>query len=91
MTCAVSAYPEPTVFYWLHDDVPLTQSDKTHDKYKGGNLLQTSLTILDVVEGEDSGIYSCVAENGEGVSTSPGIELKILVGEWSIDTARNHC
>ena len=80
LTCAVSAYPESSGFYWRKDGAPLERS-LNPAKYTGGNLLQTSLTIPEVVAGEDSGIYSCVAENEAGVSTSAGVKLEIQVGE----------
>ncbi|GFR66575.1 hemicentin-1 [Elysia marginata] len=78
LTCAVSAYPEPSRFYWRKDGARLNLS-LSSEKYRGGNLLQTSLTILEVMDGEDSGVYSCVAENELGVSTSPDIQLEIEV------------
>ncbi|XP_059165768.1 hemicentin-1-like [Physella acuta] len=74
LTCAVSALPSVTNFYWTRNG---TQLQTPSPKYQGGTITQTNLTIFSLDPKSDPGVYACVATNSEGTTTSSNISLTV--------------
>lgn len=69
LTCTVLGNPEPRI-YWIKDDQKLDASDNRRKiRYENG------MAYLELHETlpEDAGIYTCVAENIHGTSTTESI------------------
>ncbi|KYN45103.1 Muscle M-line assembly protein unc-89 [Trachymyrmex septentrionalis] len=69
LTCTVLGNPEPRI-YWTKDDQKLNASDNRYKmRFENG---MAYLELQDALP-EDAGIYSCVAENTHGTSTTESI------------------
>ena len=81
LTCGVEAFPPLTSIKWVKDglgDISLSQTTSTgQNKYSGGTLVAPDLTIYDLDESTDPGVYRCVAENARGTVTSGPVEAAV--------------
>ena len=72
LTCTVLGNPEPRI-YWTKDDQKLNVSDNRYKmRFENG---MAYLELQDALP-EDAGIYTCVAQNTHGTSTTESI-LKV--------------
>lgn len=60
MECLVNGFPKPKSI-WIHDG---KQIDENLKKYRRIGVDKSSL-LIENIEVEDSGVYSCRAENGD--------------------------
>ncbi|XP_035828095.1 hemicentin-1 [Aplysia californica] len=77
LACDVDASPAITNFYWTRTAQGQINPASNPGKYSGGTLTSTTLLILSA-DSSDSGQYFCVAENSEGISFSPQINVTVL-------------
>ncbi|XP_039306923.1 titin isoform X3 [Solenopsis invicta] len=69
LTCTVLGNPEPRI-YWMKDDQKLDAShNRCRVRYENG---MAYLELRDTLP-EDAGVYTCVAENTHGTSTTESI------------------
>lgn len=69
LTCTVLGNPEPRV-YWTKDDYRLDASDsRCKTRYENG---MAYLELYDA-RPEDAGLYTCVAENAQGTSSTESL------------------
>ncbi|XP_056601741.1 netrin receptor DCC isoform X2 [Triplophysa dalaica] len=71
LECSASGYPTPS-FYWMRGSEVIQSRSKKYSLLSGSNLLISSVTD------DDSGIYTCVAQN-KHQNISASCELSVLV------------
>ena len=81
LTCGVEAFPPLTSIKWVKEgsgDVDLSQRTSSgQNKYSGGTLVTPDLTIFNLNETIDTGVYRCVAQNARGSVTSGPVEAAV--------------
>ncbi|RUS78514.1 hypothetical protein EGW08_013726, partial [Elysia chlorotica] len=81
LTCGVEAFPPLTSIKWVKDgsgDVDLTaRTGSGQNKYSGGTLVTPDLTIFDLDESTDPGVYRCIAQNARGSVTSGPVQAAV--------------
>ncbi|GFO02843.1 hemicentin 1 [Plakobranchus ocellatus] len=81
LTCGVEAFPPLISLRWVKDgsqDIDLTQQTTLgQNKYSGGTAAVPDLTIRDLNETIDTGVYRCVAENSRGSVTSDPVNVAV--------------
>lgn len=71
LSCRSESNPRPYEYHWRHNGASRSVLDST-----GGGGLSSQL-VLASVERTDSGNYSCLAENSQGIGQSATISLEI--------------
>ncbi|KAK3769148.1 hypothetical protein RRG08_034479 [Elysia crispata] len=81
LTCGVEAFPPLTSIKWVKEglgDVDLShRTSSGQNKYSGGTLVTPDLTIFNLDETIDTGVYRCVAQNARGSVTSGPVEAAV--------------